>query len=158
MLLGKLFEKKQDFLIKQKEWTLRVFYYDITEEYALAQCDNKCSIDGTYSNSEKTYPEEYTVRDLWNQKVDRFFWAFGCLYVIINFERNLLSLETLKKHKERLQIKERAFFEENIITLKSKDYVYENVESLIIIWKNLINELKSINNEISKREKVENNE
>ena len=88
MLLGELFEKKQDFLMKQKEWTLRVFYYDITEEYALAQCDNKCSIDGTYSNSEKTYPEEYTVRDLWNQKVDRFFWAFGCLYVIINFERN----------------------------------------------------------------------
>ena len=34
----------------------------------------------------------------------------------------------------------------------------KNVESLIIIWKNLINELKSINNEISKREKVENNE
>ena len=45
MLLGELFEKKQDFLMKQKEWTLRVFYYDITEEYALAQCDNKCSID-----------------------------------------------------------------------------------------------------------------
>lgn len=126
MTVREVYEALVSLLEKRESYNFIIYKNTYSEkEITLAKIE-KSSYE---LNKQSIYPEpeytkEFTVDELLNQNVDSFRFCCNTVFVIIDYDEDLVSLDALKARYERFKKIEEHYYEQVV-----KPIIYSNTET-----------------------------